>query len=518
MTKNENVTDRIAENSKNLYCSNILTYPYLLIITVCVLIGSGYIAHYRALWYDEFFTYYIAQLPNLTQILGAFLDGASNNAPLDFMIRHLFMQVAGTSPLSLRLPSLVMFIIGGLFLYRYVSFRIPSLPATVAFCFPVLTLALHYSYEGRYYALFLASSAMSLYFWQQCVHKKYRINYLFLLFLSLSFGCYIHFYGVFTFIPITLGEIVRLYKAKAKVYRILAAIVLAAASTVFLYPFIVNSARYKDTYFAAPYVSAPFTVYDSLLPSFGLAVAVFLIVVAPLILYWQKTRVASYSPEDQEIPIHEIVAAVAFSLLPFAIWIAAITVTNAYWPSYCIVAISGLSILAAYMCNVIGKRQHVVGIILVTCVMLLGAYTVAKRVANYSDHEPRIAEKLVDFVESSELPIVVSHGHQYLYYDHYLPKEMRSKVAFVLDRKLSIKYLGEDTDDMSLIDLNKVRRFNLQPWRKFTKNNREYYVLTRDFNDGWPIQKIREDFQNKKLDLELIYFSEKAKVVKVRYK
>ena len=515
----ENQSDRPAEKSKGLYYSHKLTYPYLLIIAVAVLFGSGYIAHNKALWYDEFFTLYIGQLPSLAQILGAFLDGASNNAPLDFMIRHLFMQIAGPSSLSFRFPSLAMFIIGCLFLYKFVSFRTPSLPAAVAFCFPILTLAFHCSYEARYYAPFLASSAMALYFWQQCVHKNYRIIYLFLLFFSLSFGCYIHFYGVFSFIPITLAEIIRLYNSKTKTYKILIAIILSAASTVFLYPFVLHSAQqYSAHYFAAPRIGAIFSVYNLLLPDIGVTVAVILIVVAPLILYLHKKQVTGYSSDNQEIPIHELVAAAVFSVLPFIIWVAAKTITNAYWSKYCIASISGMSILAAYVCDLIGKWRNIVGITLVTCMVLLSAYTIGKSVYVNLDQGPRIAEKLVDLIESSKLPVVISHGHQYLYYDHYLPQNMRDKVSFLLDRKLSIKYLGEDTDNMSLIDLNKVRRFNLQPWDSFSKRNKEFYILTRHLNDGWPIQLMRDDLLENKLDLDLIYFSDKASVVKVHYK
>jgi hypothetical protein len=516
---NKSVYNDIAEYSKKLYYTYKLTFPYLLITVICVLLGSGYIAYKSAHWYDEFFTLYIAQLPSLSAILDAFLDGASNNTPFDFMIRHLFIQIAGSSALSLRFPSLAMFIVSGLFLYRYVSFRIPSLPATVAFCFPVLTLALFSSYEARYYSLLLASSAMSLYFWQQCVHKNYKTTYLFLLLLSLSFGCYIHLYGVMTFVPITLGEILRLYNAKIKVYRVLITILFSAASTVFLLPFVMHSAQqYQGHYFATARIGGLFSVYNLLLPEFGFAAAAVLIVVAPLIIYWQKKGVAKENTDDRDIPIHELVAAVIFCLIPIMVWIAAKTVTNAFWSTYCIASISGFSVLAAYMCNVIGKRHNLTGIIIVTCIMLVGLYTIGKRVYTFQYNEPRIAAKMVEFIESSELPIVVSHGHQYLYFDHYLPQDIRSKVSFLLDRDLSIKYLGEDTDNMSLIDLNKVRRFYLKPWERFSKQNKEFYVLSRHLNDGWPMRKIREDLLHDKLKLDLIYFSDKAAVVKVRYK
>ncbi len=502
--------------SEKLYLSNRLTYPYIFVLAIYIIICAGYIAHSRALWFDEFFTYYVAQLSNPTQIVNALLAGADNNAPLDYLIRHLFMQFAGPSPLSFRFPSLVMFIVSGLFLYRFVSFRIPSLPASVAFCFPVFTLALHYSYEGRPYALLFASSAMSLYFWQQCIHKEYKIQYLLLLFLSLSLGCYSHLYGAFNYIPIVIGEVVRLYRAKTKAYWILLTVILSAVSCVFLYPIIMNSLKYTHSFWAIPYISAPFNAYGSLLPNISYAAAIIIIVVIPLSLYSQRSRVTGCTRGDAEIPIYELVASITLCLLPVFEYIAALMVTNAFAPRFFIMSVSGLSILVAYACNLVGKRNYIIGIILVTCIMLTGAFNITKLLGSKSGLEKSIDGKMMAFIESSELPVIISHSHKYLHYDHYLPNKLRGKIAYVSDSKNSIKYLGYNTSEIALQGLRKIRDLNIYSVESFYGKNKEYYVLTSNFRDGWLIRKISDDFQNGITDLELILISGKVKVVKAR--
>ncbi len=517
MTKYESAVEIIENKSQDYYLSHRLTYPYLLLMTICILLGSGYVACHRPLWYDEIVTYYITLLPSSIQIIKEVIAGTANNSPLDYVVRHLFMQVGGDSPLSLRFFSVLMFIINGFFLYRYVSFRIPSLPATVAFLFPVLTLALHYSFEARFYAPLLAWAAMSLYFWQQCTQNKYKSGYLILLFLSLSLGSYTHLYGMFNYVPIFLGEVVRLYNTQNRVYKIMAAILLSAATNVFLYPFIINTARYSQHFWTDLGIVKPFKIYISLLPQIGLFVAAVIIIVAVLSIFFSETRGADSSKDKPAMPVHELVATVAVCLFPFFMYIAAILVTNALDTAYCIVTVNGLAILTAYGCHAIGKKNYVIGVILVSCLMLLGTLYMARTMNHYSIRGARIEPRMAKFIESVNLPIAMSDGMDYLYYYYYLPKHLKDKVVFPIDEQYSIKYIGYNTIDVGNIALSKITRLNLPLWNDFIDKYNEYYIVTENFEGGWLIQKIREDFRDNKVGLDLALITDKYKVFKVQH-
>jgi hypothetical protein len=45
----------------------------------------------------------------------------------------------------------------------------------------------------------------------------------------------------------------------------------------------------------------------------------------------------------------------------------------------------------------------------------------------------------------------------------------------------------------------------------------EYYVVTRNLKDGWLIRKIRDDFEQHMVDIEIVFLSPNFKVVKVHY-
>jgi ABC-type multidrug transport system fused ATPase/permease subunit len=512
----QNRISSIENRVKDFYFSNKLTYPYLIVMAICILLGSGYVAYYRPLWHDELVTFYIAQLPSLTRILDAFLQGAHNNTPVDFMVRHISMQIGGFTPLWLRLPSLLMFITNGFFLYKYVSFRIPSLPASVAFWFPVFTYALHYSFEGRYYAPLLAWSAVALYFWQQSYSREYKTGYLLLLIVSLLAGSFTHLYGVFNYVPIFLGEAVRLYNAKTRIFKTMAAIILSAALNVFLYPFVVNTAAYRHHFWTPLGIGDPFQVYISLLPQIGLAVAAIIVIMAVLSMLFPKANRASANSDEPEIPVHEMVAAVAFCLFPFFMYIAAVLVTKAFDTAYCIVTVNGLTVLVVYACHIVGNRNYTVGVVLVSCLMLLGAFYMAKTANEYSKKEAGINPRIVEFIKSARLPIAISQNLNYLYYYYYLPGELKNKIAFIMDEQQGIKYLNKNISEITYRGLNKIVKLNIPRWKDFAEKNKEYYIVTKDFNDGWLIMDMSEKFRDKKIDLDLMLVTKKDKIVKVK--
>lgn len=511
----QNAIQSMENKSKAFYLSHKLTYPYLVLMTICILLGAGYIAYHKPLWFDEIVTFYIAQLPGLSQIMDAFLQGAHNNTPADFMIRHISMQIGGFTPFWLRLPSLVMFIINGFFLYKYVSFRIPSLPASVVFWLPVFTFALQHSFEGRYYMPLLAWSAVSLYFWQQSYSKDYRMIYLLLLFASLLAGSFTHLYGVFNYIPIFLGEAVRLYNARSRTYKTMAAILLSAASNVFLYPFVVNSVVFRDHFWSPLTMGRPFQIYMYLLPQIGLAVAAIIIIMAVLAILFPREEKSGGDSAKPEIPLHEMVAAITIGLFPFIIYLAALLGTKAYHHAYCIVTINGLTILAAYACHRAGKRNYALGVILVSCLMVLGVFYMARAVNRCPKIEAKVDPRVVEFIAASKLPIAVSENIKYLYYYYYLPDDLKDKIAFIIDEEQSIRYLGRNSSEITYLGLNKVKRLNIPPWKKFAEKNKEYYIVTKNFNDGWLIMDMREKFKDKKIDFDLMLVTKKDKIVRV---
>jgi len=137
--------------------ARLLQRGLLIGIALAVLALTLLAAHWRPLWYDELFTFYVARQPTAIGTVQALLAGADTNPPLDYLLRHAAMALLGASSAAFRLPSALAFIAGLLATYAFVRRRVPFIPAVMALLLPVATAAVYFAYEGRAYALLFAS-------------------------------------------------------------------------------------------------------------------------------------------------------------------------------------------------------------------------------------------------------------------------------------------------------------------------------------------------------------------------
>jgi hypothetical protein len=503
--------------SPKLFDSAPLSFLCLFITSGILIVGAGLAAVNRELWYDEFFTFYIAQLSSHFDILTALLEKVDINPPLDHFFRHFSMKWWGDTPLAFRMPSLLLFLLGSFFLYRFVSFRISPLPALAAFCFPILTIALRYSHEGRPYALLYAASALSLFAWQKSVEHRHKSAYLLILFLALTAGCYSHFFGTFSYLPIAIGETIRLWRARKIEFRIFSTLLVSSLTIIPLYPLIVNAAQSSHHFWTPLDRMALFRCYENLLPHIGYSITAVIVLVIPLACYLAGTQSREVSHPGEEIPLHELAAAVVLCLIPIFLYIAAITVTKAFTDRYAIVAVNGFSILVAYACHRLGRANSILAVIMIACILFLACSRLAKTAQIYSKTGGHVNKALISLIETSTLPVVFSNPKSFLRHNYYLPENLTGRITYLIDEKESIHYLGNNTDEIALPNLRKIKPLRLISYKTFHEMHGEYYVVTRDLNDGWLIRRIRDDFKQHLVDIGIVFLSPNFKVVKVQY-
>jgi uncharacterized membrane protein len=436
--------------SPKLFDSAPLSFLCLSITSGIFIVVAVLAAVNRELWYDEFFTFYVAQLSSPLDILTALLAKVDNNPPLDYLLRHFSMKWWGDTPLAFRMPSLLLFLLGSFFLYRFVSSRISPLPALAAFCFPILTIALRYSHEGRAYALLFAASALSLFAWQKSVEHRHKPAYLLILFLALTAGCYSHFYGTLSYLPIAIGETIRLWRARKIEFRIFSTLLLSSLTLILLYPFIVNAAQLSHHYWTPLSRMALFRSYDNLLPRMGYPITAVIILVIPLACYLAGTQSRKVSNPGEEIPLHELAAAVVLCLIPIFLYIAAIMVTKAFHARYAIVAVNGFSILVAYACHRLGRANAILAVTMIACILFSACFQLAITARKYSKPGGHVNKALISFIETSTLPVVFSTSHLFLRHNYYLPENLTGRIAYLIDEKESIHYLGHNADELAL--------------------------------------------------------------------
>ena len=133
-------------------------------------------------------------------------------------------------------------------------------------------------------------------------------------------------------------------------------------------------------------------------------------------------------------PLHEVVAAAGFLVLPFAAVVLAKTVTNAYTDRYSLPAVIGLVVLPLALYRLEGRRP-LVGASVVAA--LAGAFVVAASVqAQHASDLAAQQDRTVRFLEQhagAGLPILVENPHVYLELTRASPPALAERLLYVAD-------------------------------------------------------------------------------------
>jgi len=462
------------------------------------------------LWYDELFTYYVSLQDTPSKVVGALLNGADNNSPLDYLARHFSMKLLGYSPFAFRLPSLIAFLGASTCLYLFVRKRTSFFAAAVAFAAPLCTLALAYSYEGRPYMLMLLSMALSLLAWQRATVEP-SFGRLSFLAVSLSMGPFSHFLGVFNYAPIVAGEIIRAINNRKVCWPILLAIGASLVSLFLIYPFARNAAEYTKNFWTIVSPSFLINSYQELVQPPILfvfaAMCTYLLVDA---FFSNRTTKRS---DAGNVPAHEIVAAISCSLIPALIYLFAILYTNAVAARYAISAVVGLSLLASYATHQISLRSARLGVLVFVSVWLAGITYVLLPVKSYLGAEAkngvyvassaglnrgtalRVAKFIAQdasyggFIEGGQ-PTVLPHSLTFLASYYYLPSDLKRQIYFIADRPLAVQYRGFDTDAIGIKGLSNTVPMNVFTLCEFLAKYSQFSVIG---TKGWLRKKLMEE-------------------------
>jgi Dolichyl-phosphate-mannose-protein mannosyltransferase len=230
--------------------SNLLVAFFLLLTAVLSLIWS----HARLMWNDEFLSFYSDGVATFKQVILVQLHHPiSLDPPTYHLLSHLSMDLIGRNAIALRLPALAGFLLFQLCLFSFVRRLAGARSAVIAMAVPILTASFRYSLEGRPYGLLLGLYALSLLCWQiatndDCVPRS-RLLPLAGLTISIAVAITSHYFGVLILIPVSLGELSRIYLRKRLDFGVLMALALGLASVVLILPFKRALMVYRQHYY-----------------------------------------------------------------------------------------------------------------------------------------------------------------------------------------------------------------------------------------------------------------------------
>jgi cytochrome c biogenesis protein CcdA len=362
----------------------------------------------------------------------------------------------------------------------------------VAFSALLTTLALNYAYEARPYAILLASACISLFAWQRSVENPKSKFAPALLAVSLAMGIYTHFYGIFNYIPLLVGETLRSFERRRISLPIIVSILVSLGLALGVYPFAVNARYLSEGFHTRNFdITTAIELYRMLLFNFTLAGAVSLVFVVIIAAVGRTEQTAS---DPARVPLYEVGAAITYCFIPFMIYVVARLSTNAIKDRYAIVTVIGFSLVAVYLTDMVWRKHRVSALAICLSFLLTSFYSLTTVARSFDYPGSFITGSVREFIDSADLPIVMSDGFKFLEVYHYVPRS-RAKIYFFANRKDVPRYRDSDTIDIALTNIKKVEPLNTVDFSEFLSRHSKFLVYVTGGNEPryWILRKLEDN-------------------------
>jgi hypothetical protein len=449
----------------------------------------------KPLWCDEIFTMLVDRLGGPAEVWRHVRAGMDNHPPLGYVLGNLSIRLFGFSELALRLPSMVAFWVAMLATYRFTARRGGEVAGLSAMILLLSSAALPFAVEARGYALVVCFASLALLAWQSAGEADRRVWSLLGLSASLAAAMWTHYYAVLLFVPLGVGELVKVWQRRKIDWPLALSLGAGALTFVPLYLLFVRgpAAGFVAHFWAA--VGTPLQILDAFrllfqsmsLPLIGLGV---------IGLLAARDRRAGPAVDEPRPPIHEVVAVLACFFLPALMWVMARLVTNAFVFRYVLFAVVGGSAAMALGIRRLGagdpiwRRRLAVALLAWLPVALMMHYRALET------HAP--VRKLVDVArstaESLDVDIVFDSNFDYLQYVHYAGEGAGARMFHLMDAEAQLRYNDDDTMAQVFAKLQQFVDLHVETREAFLSTHRRFAVISSvRFTDGWILPMLVAD-------------------------
>jgi hypothetical protein len=457
--------------------------------TIVVAYVAGTLAVTKPFWHDEIYTILFADLASLETMWRAAHDGIDLAPPLNAMLTHGVHALLGTGRLTTRLPPLVGYWTMTLVIFDLVRRRSHVVAALSAAMLPCLSEAFRYSVEARGYGLMLGLFALALWSWSEAARGRNRTLHLPLMALVLAAGLWNQYFAILAFIPIGIGEALRLVRTRTVDWGVASALVASLP----LLGLMRVAAAHATTYWSHTTTSDIGPTYVLLFkPLLAGPLAIALGLVALLVfagvVFGNRALVRS---EYGELPAYEIGAGFATLAVPLCAVLLGVYVTGAFVPRYALAGVIGLAVVLPVAVARAGSRRGFADVTLCTALVatFCGSayhYVVAEQRIY---HDPMASRPILLRQLSSGEPVVVSGMTEYLQLWYYAPLQLRDHLVYLADPAASLEEMGFDTIDRNYLALRRWSPVSVLDYDAFIAMHRTFRIYA--FGTGWLIERLQ---------------------------
>jgi len=202
-------------------------------------------------------------------------------------------------------------------------------------------------------------------------------------------------------------------------------------------------------------------------------------------------RTSSVEQDVIRPPLHEIAAVLGFVAIPVVAVVLAKTMTGAFVDRYAISGLVGCAALAGFGVGMAAERRPSLPLVTAICLVSWFVLNSAREYIQPTGVSQPVRQGTVDRPaqwtagwRASGLPVVVADPHSFVVLSHYAAPELRSRIVYLADPALALKYLGHNSIERGMLDL-------IGPW--FGMRVARY----REFLQAHPAFLVYGDFVRK---------------------
>ena len=413
---------------------------------------------------------------------------------LMFLVIHLF----GVSPIALRLPSLLGFLLMQGCIFYFVRRVASDRAAVFALAFPMFTVVFGFSMQVRPYGLLLGLFGLAMLSWQTAVRRQsHRAWALVVLALAIALAINTHYYGVLLLVPLCAAELVRAGQSRQVDRPVLLAIGAGMAGAVFLLPFLKGASQFRANYQAAPvprqvishsynfillYHGAFSTSIDHLL-AIALALLVALVLYSCFLQFRGKTI---------NLPNAEFVFLITLAALPFFGFLLGRFVTHTMEPRYVLGSIIGIAALLAIALAPL-LRNNTIGRI---ALLLLFATFACNSITGVRAAPRARKDALASLILSPQVKAAILASPSKLLYTQdidlfgfaslYGPDaDMRQYMALVYSRDQELRWNHTDMGSVTVLHLKSFTPYTILPYESLATQPGEHIFAVSQGGRNW---------------------------------